>query len=418
MSTQIKGIEKEYFLSKLLGEQIPIMYIYNRKDYIFKVDKISKEAMAFITAEVVEGLVASKRMNLMFDYKGLIISFAVEIKDVNQKTITTSLPDMLYKNLDRSNSRVSVPTDLQIQLMSMEDRYSLPYPKSPLFEIPDGSTFPPGMDPKDFNAIKARLLKVVNECADGYKIVYYSTSVIPEKLEERLVAESGKTLFVPSTTDNMPTFTKEQQKYMVTTEVFKRYFESIGVGEAFLDQTIEHFIKDKHDEDLLGALWVPLLFQEYVVGYIFVWKSKPTVGVIKPTIRPFNMALVETVRQYSKWLVFSLKEREYFEVGHMKDRIIDGRIIDISASGLRFAVANSFVFLTLQPGVEIAVTMVFPQRDIQANIKIKRRYKEGSFIYLGCSFLNMSPDDAQYLFSFLYGKPKHGSAEVLLSGNV
>jgi hypothetical protein len=418
MSTQIKGIEKEYFLSKLLGEQIPIMYIYNRKDYTFRVDKLNKEMMEFISAVEVEGLVASKRINLMFDYKGLIISFSVEIRSVNQRTVTTSLPDLLYKNLDRSNSRVSVPTDLQIQLMSMEDRYSLPYPKSSVFEISDGATFPSDIDPKNFNAVKARLLAAVNECADGYKIVYYSASALPEKVEERIVAENGRTLFLPSTTDNLPTFTKEQQKYMVTLDVLKRYFESIGVGEILLDQTIERFIKDKYDEDLLGALWTPLLFQEYVVGYIFVWKSAPAAGAVKSSIRPFNMNFAEKVRQYSKWLVFSLKERGYFEVGHTKDRVIDGRIIDVSASGLRFAVANSFVFLTLQPGVELAVTMTFPQRDIQARIKIKRRYKEGSLVYLGCSFLNMSPDDAQYLFSFLYGKPEHESAEVLISGNV
>jgi c-di-GMP-binding flagellar brake protein YcgR len=416
MSTQIKGIEKEYFLSKLLGEQIPIMYIYNRKDYTFKVDKISKEAMELITVEAVEGFIVNKKINLMFDYKGLIISFVVEIKSISQKVITTSVPNVLYKNLDRSNSRVSVPSDLQIQLMSMEDRYSLPYPKSSVFETPDSSAFPSDMDPKDFNGIIARMLVVISECVDGHKIVYYSSSVLPEKVEERVVAENGKTLFIPLTTDKLPDFTEEQQKYMITTDVFKRYFESIGVGEIFLEQTIEHFIKSKYDEGIIGALWVPLLFQEYVVGYMFMWKSGSTTAKFKS--KPFDMTFVETIRQYSKWLVFSLKERGYFEVGHMKDRIINGKIIDISASGLRFAVANSFVFLALQPGVEIAVMLTSSRRDIRAKIKIRRRYKEGSLVYLGCSFVDMSPEDAQYLFDFIYGKPKHESAEVLLSGNV
>lgn len=414
MSTQIKGIEKEYFLSKLLGEQIPIMYIYNRKDYTLKVDKIGKETMEFITAEAIEGLIANKKINLMFDYKGLIISFVVEIKSISQEVVTTGLPNVLYKNLNRSNSRVSVPADLQIQLMSIEDRYSLPYPKSSIFETPDGSAFPSDMSPKDFNGVIARLAAAVTECADGQKIVYYSSSVLPEKVEERIVAENGKTLFIPPTVNRLPDFTEEQQKYMITIDVFKRYFESVGVGEIFLDQTIEHFIKSKHDEGMVGALWVPLLFQEYVVGYIFIWKSAST----KLKGKPFDMTFVETIRQYSKWLVFSLKERGYFEAGHMKDRVINGKIIDISASGLRFAITNSFVFLALQPGVEIAVTLTSPQRNIHAKIKIRRRNKEGSVVYLGCSFVDMSPEDAQYLFDFIYGKPKHESAEVLLSGNV
>ncbi|MDR0643501.1 MAG: PilZ domain-containing protein [Treponema sp.] len=416
MSTQIKGIEKEYFLSKLIGEQIPLMYVYNRKNYTFKVDKISKEEMELITTEPVEGLIINRKINLMFDYKGLIISFVVEIKDISQEVIITSMPAVLYKNLDRSNSRVSVPTDLQIQLTSMEDRYSLPYPKYSVFEISEDLAFPSDMDPKDFNALMAKMLTVINECANGHKIVYYSSSVLPEKVEERLVTENGKTLFIPSTVDKLPDFTEKQQRYMVTSDVFKRYFESIGVGEAFLEQSIKQFIKNKCDEGLAGVLLVPLLFQEYVVGYIFAWKSGSPSS--KPMDKPFNMAFAETIRQYSKWLVFSLKERGYFEAGHMKDRVINGKISDISASGLRFAVPNSFMFLTLQPGVEIAVTLTSPQRDIHTKVKIRRRYKEGSLVYLGCSFVDMSPTDTQYLFEFIYGKPNRGSAEVLFSGNV
>ncbi|MDR1466114.1 MAG: PilZ domain-containing protein [Treponema sp.] len=416
MSTQIKGIEKEYFLSKLIGEQIPILYTYNRKNYIFKVDKINKEVIELIITESIEGLIANKKINLMFDYKGLVISFIVEIKNISQTVITTSIPDALYKNLDRSNSRVAVPADLQIKLMSTEDRYSLPYPKSSVFEIPDKSTFPSNMDPKNFNAIIARMLAAVSECGDGHKIVYYSASVIPDKVEERIVSENGKTLFIPLTIDKLPDFTEEQQKYVVTTNVLKRYFESIGVGEAFLEQSIEQFIKSKHDEGMISALWVPLLFQEYVVGYIFIWKSDSVTA--KPKSKPFDTAFMETIYQYSKWLVFSLKERGYFEVGHMKDRVINGKVIDVSASGLRFAVANSFVFLTLQPGVEIMVTLTFPQYTILTKAKIRRRNKEGSLVYLGCSFIDMSPKDTKFLFDFIYGNPKHESTEVLLSGNV
>jgi hypothetical protein len=417
MSTQIKGIEKEYFLSKLLGEQIPIIYIYNRKDYTFKVDKIGKTTMELFTNEEVEGLVINKKINLTFDYKGLIISFLVEIKDATQQVIITSLPDILYKNLDRSNSRVAVPADLQIKLMSTEDRYSLPYPKSPVFELPDDSTFPSEIEHKNFNAVLARVTSDMEEYVDGHKIVYYSVSNSPGKVEERLVAESGKTLFIPSTADKLPNFTEEQQKYMITSEVFKRYYESVGVVEPHLEQTLEQFIKSKKEEGLLSVMWTPLLFYEYVVGYILTWRSSSAAEKSKNK-KPFDAAFAEAMRQCSKWLVFSLKERGYFEAGHMRDRVINGKIIDVSASGIRFAVTNSFVFLALQPGVELATILLFPQYTIKTKLKIRRRHKEGSLVYFGCSFVDIPPKDSKYLFDFIYGKPKNKSTEVLLSGNV
>jgi hypothetical protein len=417
MSTQIKRIEKEYFLSKLAGEQIPLLYIFNRHDYSFTVDKVGKEDMELITKEPVEGLVTNKRLNLMFDYKGLIISFAVEVKAISERVITVTVPDVLYKNLDRSNSRVSVPADLNIELLSLEDRYSLPFPKSPVFETIDDSVLLPGVSSKDFNGIVAQISALANESADGYKLVYFNTKIKPETTEERLISENGKTLFIPSTLSKFTGIadTEERQKLLVTEEMFKRYLESIGIGAAFLDQTLERTLNTKNAEGILTEAWIPLIFQEYVVGYIYAWRKAASAV---PKNRLFDIALVEKLYQYGRCLVLSLKERGYFEAGRMKNRVINGKVIDISASGLRFAVPNSFVFLALQAGVEVAVALETPNRSVNAKMKIRRRYKEANLVYLGCSFLDMAPDDAQFLFDFIYGKTSHKSGEALVSGNV
>jgi c-di-GMP-binding flagellar brake protein YcgR len=116
--------------------------------------------------------------------------------------------------------------------------------------------------------------------------------------------------------------------------------------------------------------------------------------------------------------VLSLEKRGYFEAGRMKDRVINGRVADISASGLRFAVPNSFVFQSLQPGVELAVTLQALQRTINAKVNIRRRYKEGNLVYLGCRFIDITPDDSRFLFEIIYGKPANPVAENLISGNV
>jgi hypothetical protein len=417
MSTQIKKIEKEYFLSKLVGEQIPVLYIYNRQDYVFKVDKLTKEEIEFITTEEVEGLVPNKRLNLMFDYKGLVISFVVEIKSLKEDVIKTTIPDVLYKNLDRANSRVAVPSDLNIRLMALEDRYSLPFPKTPNFEPADKNPLP-NVNTKNFNSIISQMASFIVEYVDGYKLVYFNTTVAPNTTEEHIISESGKVLFIPSTQGKIPTDEGDKQKYLVTEGMFKRYLESVGVGVMFLDQMLEQSLKTKYNEGIFSEIWVPLLFQEYAVGYIYAWKNTANTVGANQEVRSFDNRMIEKLRQYAACIVFSLKERGYFEAGRLKDRIINGKVVDISASGLRFAVPNSFVFLTLQPDVEIAIKLASPRRTIDAKVKIKRRYKDDNLVYLGCSFLELSPEDSQFLFDFIYGKPTHNAAETLISGNV
>ncbi|MDR2782859.1 MAG: PilZ domain-containing protein [Treponema sp.] len=416
MSTQIKRIEKEYFLSRLAAEQIPVIYIFNRQDYILKVDKISTKEIEFVAEKPIDGLVENKRINLMFDYKGLSISFSTEVKDITEHVITTTIPEALYKNLARSSQRIAVPSDLQIKLMSLEDRYSLPFPKSSVFEPPDRAAVLPGIDPQNFNAIVAKMMQDVKLYADGCKVVYYNATVQPDKTEERVVAENGKILFIPSSGEPFPEEFISEKKF-ITKTIFKRYFESIGVSALFLDQTLEQFLKAKEDEGILSALWIPLVFQEYVVGYIFVWKSNRITDE-KVNKRLLSEEFAEKIYGYGKCIVLSLEKRGYFEAGRMKDRVINGKIADISASGLRFAVPNSFVFQSLQPGVELAVTLQAPQRTINAKANIRRRYKEGSLVYLGCGFTDITPDDSRFLFEIIYGKPANSVAENLIAGNV
>ncbi|MDR1072093.1 MAG: PilZ domain-containing protein [Treponema sp.] len=416
MSTQIKRIEKEYFLSKLAAEQIPVIYIFNRQDYVLKVDKISTKEIEFVVEKPIEGVVANKKINLMFDYKGLSIFFSAEIKNISENVITTTIPEALYKNLARSSQRIAVPTDLTIRLMSLEDRYSLPFPKSSTFEPLDGSSFPSGIDPQNFNAIVAKMMQDVKPYVDGCKIVYYNATVQPDKTEERIVAENGKILFIPSSEERFPEIFASEKRF-ITKAIFKRYFESIGVGAGFLDQTLAQFLKAKEDEGILSALWIPFIFQEYVVGYIYMWKNNH-IADERVGKTPFSENLAEEIYQYGKRIVFSLAKRGYFEAGRMKDRVINGKIADISASGLRFAVPNSFVFQTLQPGVELAIELETPNRTIDAKVKIRRRYKEGTLVYLGCNYIDITPDDSQFLFEFIYGKSDNPTTENLIAGNV
>jgi hypothetical protein len=115
MATPIKRIEKDFLLKALYDDQIPVMYLKNQTQYIFTLEKPAREQMFFKADRAVEGLKVRKKLYLMFDYRGQVITFTVEVFNFKDEHIVTNEPEYLYKNLERSFSRVSSSSGIDVQ---------------------------------------------------------------------------------------------------------------------------------------------------------------------------------------------------------------------------------------------------------------------------------------------------------------
>jgi hypothetical protein len=266
------------------------------------------------------------------------------------------------------------------------------------------------LDPKNLQGLIDQMAVWIRTCASGYKMIIFK-EVKPTSTEERIVAESGKTLYLPSTLANFPQSDPYPKKRLITEEMFRRYLESTGVDPQYIDDAINRFIKQKFDAGFFSDAWIPILFQEYVIGYIHIWINKE--GKL-----PFDYNVVETLYQFAKVLAFSLKINGYFDTGRIKNEPFEGKIMDISASGLLFAYPHSNFSTALLPDSELAVQIAVPKRNIRATAKIVRRYKDSSMGYFGCRFLDMAPEDMRFLFEYLYGKPFTDSDAVFVAGQV
>jgi len=412
MATPIKRIEKDFMLKTLYDSQIPVMYLCDRTEYILRVIRPAKNDLCFKTDRPIAGLKPHKKLDLMFDYRGQVITFSVDVTDVNstENLLVTSAPDHLYKNLDRAYSRVSTPPDLSIQFTFQGDRYSLEYPKVQEYEKGEIGEWMKSRDPKDLQGLIEQIATWIRGFASGYKVVIFK-EVKPSTTEERVVAETGKTLYLPSTSGRFPQSDPYPKKRLITEEMFRRFLESTGADAFFLDDAVKKFLKQKHDAGFYSDAWVPILFQEYVIGYIHVWIS--TEG--KP---PFDYNVVETLYQFATVLAYSFKERGLFNAGRIKNEPFEGKIMDISASGLLFAYPHSNLSGVLLPDTELIVKLSAPKRTIQATAQIVRRYKDNSMGYFGCRFLDMAPEDMRFLFEHLYGKTFNDAEASLVAGQV
>jgi hypothetical protein len=410
MATPIKRIEKDFLLKVLYDEQIPIMYLKNRTEYVLLVEKPTKGQMFLKADRPVEGLRSRKKLDLMFDYRGQVIIFSIEVNTFKDEHIVADEPEFLYKNLDRSFSRVNTPPELQVQFTFLGDRYSLTYPKIPEYESGDPGEFMKNLDPKNLSGLIEQMAAWIKGYASAYKLVIFK-DVKPTTPEERIVAETGKTLYLPSTLAAFPQNDPYPKKRLITEDMFKRYLESTGVDLKFVDEATARFIKTKFDSGIFSDAWIPVLFQEYVIGYIHIWINKE--GKL-----PFDYGVIDTLYQFAKILAFSLKINGYFEPGKMRNEPFEGKVIDISASGLLFAYPHSALSTALLPDNELSVKLLAPRRAINANAKIVRRYKDSSQGYFGCRFLGMAPEDLRFLFEFIYGKPFTDTDASFLAGQV
>jgi hypothetical protein len=410
MSTPIKRIEKDFLLKVLYDEQIPVMYLNDRTQYILYMDKPAKSEVFFRSDRPIAGLKPRKKLDLMFDYKGQVIIFSLEVSAVKDTQIAAETPEYLFKNLDRSYSRVNTPVDLKVQFTFRGDRFQLHYPKIQEYESGEIGDWMSNLDPKNLQGLIDQMSAWINGYASGYKMVIFKETK-PATTEERIVAETGKTLYLPSTLANFPQSDPYPKKRLITEEMFRRYLESTGVDPLYIDDALNRFIKQKFDAGFFSDAWIPILFQEYVIGYIHIWINKE--GKL-----PFDYNVVETLYQFSKILAFSLKINGYFNSGRVKNEPFEGKIMDISASGLLFAYPHSAMSSALLPDSELAVRLTVPKRTISASARIVRRYKDNAMGYFGCRFLDMTPEDMRFLFEYLYGKPFTDSDASFVSGKV
>ena len=411
MATPVGRIERLFLLKSLYDEKLPIMYVKDRNEHLLTLAQPAGEELFLNHTKPLGKLKMHTKLALLFNYRGQVIDFAVEVLKQKDNLIICKAPEVLHKNLDRNYLRVDAPSDLKILFTFRGDRYNLAFPKVHEYETVKVDEVGKNVDPRNLSGLIKQITVSLKNFADGFKIVNFKDKK-PETIEERIVSETGKTLFIPSCAGFLPKSDPYPKKRIITEDLFKRYLETTGVGVNYLDETCHRFLKNKLDDGFYSDAWVPILFHEYVVGYIHIW-------INKQNRLPFDFSILDNVYQFSKVLAFSLKENGYFDHGRMQNEAFEGRVLDISASGLMFAypLATSLM-ATLLVDAELTVTIEAPYRTISVIAKIVRKFKDRSAGYFGCRFISIAPEDTRFLFEHLYGRQIDANDTAFLAGQV
>lgn len=410
MAVPVKNIEKDYFLRMLFDEKTPVVYLNDRAEYTLTLTAPAGKDLTFHLNRDIEKLKVRDRLDLMFSYRGKKIAFSVKVLNIRSPEITCTLPDFFYKDLDRSFSRVNIPPRMQVQFALQGVHYSLSFPKVLDYKNGDFDGKIQNSDPKSIAGLIEQLPLWIKKNVGLYKLVIFKNEK-PALAEEQLIAETGKILFLPLCSDGFPQSDPTPGKRIITEEQYRLYLESTGMGETFINNACVRFIKTKLGDSIYSDIWVPILFHEFVIGYIHVWNDAEG----KP---PFEYSLVETLYQFAKVVAYSLKVNGFFEKGKLPNDSFEGNIIDISASGLLFSNSSAQLFSSLRSETKLSVNIITPDRSITTEAIIARRFRSNSFDCYGCRFDTLADGDLRHLFECIYGIPFTDADANFLSGNV
>jgi len=243
------------------------------------------------------------------------------------------------------------------------------------------------------------LLKAFREKAKSFaseqKIVMFRERQ-PELITENIVAWSGKTLMLPLSDAHSFSRSRENSNIELLGENdVSSIIKSSGKDQVALSQELSSYVDAMLHKKIWHEIYVPILFKQYVIGYIYLLRSDVQVS-------PFSTNVIEFVRQFARILAYSLSINSYFKTETVRESFAESQLVDMSGSGLMFSMPLHGPAIGILNDVELQLHI--RDRLIPVKSRVMRRFQDAGRIYLGLKFLDMSPDDTDFLFDFLYGR--------------
>ena len=391
MGIETNRIETEFIIKSVCEKKIPVS-LHHGRDILkctFSDYELNEDVLVDLSEEDKKKLKLEDKVKVYFSYFSHVMTFAASVKRCSSE-IRITFPDVVYKNLSRKYERVKPPEGSRIEFTVKGEKFELNFPKTDEYNSVDA----PDFDPSAFSVSNiADLVGDFREkMLDHIKIVNIVTfrKKGPQQIEEMIVAKTGKVLFIPSTNDPLPEEHVIEGVPVLTAEEID---EAVENGTKNLK--IRNF--EKSSDGIHSELYCPILYNEYVIGYVQLVNRDEKKSIISNEI-------LEYTHQFSKILAFSLKVNNYFKEKTVDYEKFESSIIDISASGLLFCSSSKKLDKSFFIYTDLKAEIFLGGSVINAACRIMRKFKSKDTVFYGIIFLEIEPEEFELLFLMLYGR--------------
>ncbi|HVO38834.1 MAG TPA: PilZ domain-containing protein [Spirochaetia bacterium] len=409
MGTEVGRIEKEFVFKALIDEAAPCDVHGERREARFRFGAVTDERLDLVPLEgEVGGFQPGEEVRVFFYLKNNYHAFTARVLEAGQSKLVLQHPPGVYKNLQRKYERVRMKGELEVSFNIKGTRVELNFPKSDRFIPPEppetSGTFDTGRIQTLVQAFRTKMTPLSSQ----NKIVMLRDKV-PRTWEEQVIIRLGKCLWVQSTAEDFPSKDPFPDDRVITKGDLVKLEEESGAQPYVITGKLGNILYEKTKKEITSELWCPVLYNEYAVGYLRVWNTTDRTDRIGKDI-------VEYCWQFAKVLSYSLVANGYFKAENATERRYEAPIIDMSASGLLFAHTSTDLVRDLLVHTDLDLSMKIDKRAFRVGARIMRKFRDAENAYFGVLFLKIEPEDFQFLFQHLYGKPFDSQYEGIWEG--
>jgi len=397
MGVQVNRIEKEFILTRLQQEGVVVSVHGDKKESPFLVDSLSEESLSLAQAEPGRNAFERKEfVRVFFAFQNSYYTFDSQVLACTEKGLDVSNPKSIYRDPQRKYERIKL-TGMKLFFMLEGDKVELDFPKTDTFTLVEAPEYSPDFDPSRIGDMTASFRTSLQGRVDELKIVMYRDKT-PADFEERLAVKLGKTLWIPSTAEELPLNDPDFSGNIIVKREVEDYLAATGTQPYLVRSEATNLVATKAKNDVTAEIVCPVLYHEYAVGCIHAVNKRPRT-------ERFGREVLEEIVQFSRVLSYSLEINGYYRQ-HMRAQVEHtAPVIDMSASGLLFTAGGTDLEKKIDLFHDLRLHFEIEGRTIVVGTRIMRKFNDADHSYFAAQFMDMTEKDFSVLFEYLYGKP-------------
>lgn len=396
MIQNVSPIEKEFLIKTVVQNEQPVRFHGLSTAGIGLITTMDRSAMCVTLLNTCdnERFSVCEHITGYFDCHGKTYAFETTVRNSSQNQMSIDAPDKLLRSLQRKYVRVRRPRDIQVRFHLSNEDIKLDYPVCPEYIGVDETCNNPVYSGKKLPDMLGLFRNEITGKCTQYTILMFRTKK-PDHFEEELISKTGKVLFIPSTGSGLP----KKDPYPEGRIITEKLEESFEDPNYFIEGSrFEKLLENKKKMGISSEIWCPIVYYQYVVGYIYV---------VNQSGDSFDISMVDYVWDFSRILATQLKQTGYFTKesamasvpGHTP------QILDMSPGGMLISIPKNEIRTQIKEGSAFSVEILLEKKKVSCTAKVCRRYEESESVSYGTTFLNLSPADLMALYEFLYRRP-------------
>lgn len=396
MIQDVSRIEKEFLIRSIVQNEQPVRFHGISASGTGLITMIDQSMISVTLIDMMddEPFCAHEHVTGYFDCHGRTYAFETMIRNSRQNELQLDPPGRLLRSLQRKYVRVRKPRDIQIAISLPNEEICLDYPVCPDYVSLDKPSRQTGYQGKNLAEIIKLFKTDIGGKSSKDTIVMFRTKK-PDCFEEKLICDTGRVLFIPSTASGLPKVDPYPEGRIITLTQEEKFEDPNYFVEG---SRFEKLLEEKKDRGISSEIWCPIVYYQYVVGYIY---AAHTEG------ESFDVSMVDRLWDFSRILAAELKKTGYFasETTIAQSRGHKPEILDMSPGGMLISLPDRDVRIPVKEGSTFTTTISFGKKTVQCAARVVRRYEGNGAISYGTTFLDLAPQDIMNLYEFLYRRP-------------